>query len=66
MPDTIGDKFICEFPEEWENFEKRHRLFFERGPTPIMALNSGFVRRATLLAHVDKFFLRTPLLRGFL
>ncbi|MGA2965088.1 MAG: DUF5677 domain-containing protein [Terriglobales bacterium] len=55
MPHTIGQKFSCGFPEEWEDFEQRHRLFLERLPNLVVALSTAFIRRATLPEHIDKF-----------
>ncbi|MBZ5598435.1 MAG: DUF5677 domain-containing protein [Acidobacteriia bacterium] len=55
MPDTMGQRFSCGFPEEWEDFAKRHRLFLERFPNLVAALNTAFIRRATLSEHIDKF-----------
>ena len=43
MPDTVGQKFSCGFPEEWEDFEKRHRVFLERFPNLVAALNAAFI-----------------------
>jgi hypothetical protein len=57
MPDTMGQRFTCGFPEEWEDFAKRHRLFLERFPNLVVALNTAFIRRATLSEHIDKFIL---------
>jgi len=55
MPETISQKFSCGFPEEWRDFEQRHRLFLERFPNLVRALNTAFIRRATLSEHIDKF-----------
>lgn len=55
MPDTISQKFSCGFPDEWRDFEQRHRLFLERFPNLVRALNTAFIRRATLSEHIDKF-----------
>ncbi len=55
MPETTSQKFSCGFPEEWQDFEKRHRLFLERFPNLVAALNTAFIRRATLSEHIDKF-----------
>lgn len=59
MPDTMGQRFSCGFPEEWEDFAKRHRLFLERFPNLVAALNTAFIRRATLSEHIDKFISST-------
>lgn len=48
-------KFSCGFPEEGEDFEKRHQLFLERFPKLIAALNAAFIRQTTLSEHIDKF-----------
>lgn len=55
MPQTASQRFSCGFPEEWENFGKRHRLFLERFPNLVTALNTAFIRRATLPEHIDRF-----------
>lgn len=55
MPETAGQRFSCGFPEEWDDFEKRHRVFLERFPNLVTALNTAFIRRATLSEHIDKF-----------
>jgi hypothetical protein len=55
MPETVSQKFTCGFPEEWDDFEKRHRVFIERFPNIVAALNTAFIRRATLSEHIDKF-----------
>jgi Family of unknown function (DUF5677) len=55
MPETVAQKFTCGFSEEWDDFEKRHRLFLERFPNLVTALNTAFIRRATLSEHIDKF-----------
>jgi len=55
VPETTSQKFSCGFPEEWQDFEKRHRLFLERFPNLVAALNTAFIRRATLSEHIDKF-----------
>src|SRR5439155_26675809 len=55
IPGTASQKFSCGFPEEWKDFEKRHRLLLERFPNLVAALNTAFIRRATLSEHIDKF-----------
>jgi Family of unknown function (DUF5677) len=55
MPETIAERFSCGFPEEWEDFAKRHSLFLKRFPSLVAALNTAFIRRATLSEHIDKF-----------
>ena len=55
MTNTVDyRKFSCGFPEEWEEFEKRHQLFLERFSKLIAALNAAFIRRTTLSEHIDK------------
>jgi hypothetical protein len=55
VPETVSQKFSCGFPEEWEDFEQRHRLFLERFPNIVAALNTAFIRTATLSEPIDKF-----------
>jgi hypothetical protein len=55
VPSTVSQKFTRGFPEEWNDFEERHRLFLERFPNLVAALNTAFIRRATLSEHIDKF-----------
>src|ERR1700679_1736318 len=56
MTNTVDyRKFSCGFPEEWDDFDKRHRLFLERFPKLIAALNIAFIRQTTLSEHIDKF-----------
>jgi hypothetical protein len=46
---------IFDFTHEWDNFKKRHPLFLERFPNLITALNTTFIRTATLTEPIDKF-----------
>jgi hypothetical protein len=55
VPETVSQKFSCGFPEEWKDFEQRHRLFLERFPNIVAALNTAFIRSATLSELIDKF-----------
>lgn len=53
-----GDRMLTfGFPEEWEDFEKRNRLFLERFPHLQRAVELAFNRNAPLEEPIDKFIL---------
>jgi len=55
VTDKTENRLIFGFSEEWEDFEKRHRIFLERSPSLIGALNTAFIQTATLSEPIDKF-----------
>ena len=42
-------------PQEWEDFRRRHALFFERMPHLSDALNTAFIRKGSSAEAIDKF-----------
>ena len=55
MQETAKEQGLFDFSEESEDFQRRHPLFRERYPNIITALNTAFVRTASLNEPIDKF-----------
>jgi len=55
MPEESKEQLICGIPEEWEDFHKRHALFYERFPHLRDALNTAFIRKGSSTEPIDRF-----------